>query len=140
MAAANSMSFKGEVTGYDSLPDGSEELIQAGDTYVVTTAFGNAETEPQRGDLLVARADQAAGAILADANAKKDFFIWVKTGYSTFNDPELVVEDAVIKMKSHLGEVLGTVAVASTSENIVTSISGSGKDCTVNVSFVWGTF
>lgn len=142
MAAANSMAFKGEVTGYDSLPDGSEELIQAGDTYVVTTAFGNAETEPQVGDLLVARADQAANAILPDAAAKKDFFIWVKTGYSTFNDPSLVVEDAKIKMKSHLGEVLGTVSVTSASENmnIVTSISGTGKDCTVNVSFVWGTF
>mgnify|MGYP003288225327 CR=1 FL=1 len=137
MAAANSMTFKGEVTGYDSLPASG---IKAGDTYVVTTAFGNAESEPQIGDLLVASADQADGATLADAAAKKAFFIWVKTGYSTFNDPSLVVEDAVIKMKSHLGEVLGTVAVASASENIVTSISGTGKDCTVNVSFVWGTF
>jgi len=137
MAAANSMSFKGSVTGYDSLPASG---IQAGDTYVVTTAFSNAETEPQIGDLLVARDDQADGATLADANAKKDFFIWVKTGYSTFNDPELVVEDAKIKMKSHLGEVLGTVSVISASENIVTNISGEGKDCTVNVSFVWGTF
>lgn len=137
MAAANAMTFKGEVTGYDSLPASG---IKAGDTYVVTVAFGNAETEPQRGDLLVAEHDQADGATLPDASAKKDAFIWVKTGYSTFNDPELIVEDAKIKMKSHLGEVLGTVSVVSASENIVTNISGTGKDCTVNVSFVWGTF
>lgn len=138
MAAANSMTFKGSVTGgYASLPASG---IQAGDTYVVTESFGLGEDDPQVGDLLVASADQADGDSLADANAKKDFFIWVKTGYSTFNDPQLVVEDAKIKMKSHLGEVLGTVTVTSASENIVTSITGSDKDCTVNVSFVWGTF
>ena len=137
MAAANSMTFKGEMTGYNDLPATGNK---AGDTYVVTTAFGNADTEPQRGDLLVVREDQADGTSFADANAKKDALIWVQTGYSTFNDPELVVEDAKIKMKSHLGEVLGTISVASASENITTSISGSGKDCTVNVNFVWGTF
>ena len=137
MAAANSMTFKGEMTGYDSLP---AQGNKAGDTYVVTTAFGNADTAPQRGDLLVVREDQADGTSFADANAKKDALIWVQTGYSTFNDPELVVEDAKIKMKSHLGEVLGTVTVSSASENITTSISGSGKDCIVNVNFVWGTF
>lgn len=141
MAAASSMTFKGSVAGgYDALPDGSDELIQAGDTYVVTDSFGLGEDDPQAGDLLVASADQTAGNILANANAKKNFFIWIKTGYSTFNDPQLVVEDAKIKMKSHLGEVLGTVTVTSASENIVTSITGSDKDCTVNVSFVWGTF
>lgn len=137
MAAANSMTFKGEMTGYNDLPASGNK---AGDTYVVTTAFGNADTAPQRGDLLVVRADQADGSSFADANAKKDALIWVQTGYSTFNDPELVVEEAQIRMKSHLGEVLGTISVASASENITTSISGSGKDCTVNVNFVWGTF
>ena len=137
MAAANSMTFKGEMTGYNDLPATGNK---AGDTYVVTTAFGNADTEPQRGDLLVVREDQADGTSFADANAKKDALIWVQTGYSTFNDPELVVEEAQIRMKSHLGEVLGTISVASASENITTSISGSGKDCTVNVNFVWGTF
>lgn len=137
MAAANSMTFKGQVSSYNDIPATGN---CAGDTYVVVEAFGLADSEPQRGDLLVIEADQAAGASFADAAAKKAAVIWVKTGYSTFNDPKLVVEDAKVKMKSHLGEVLGTVAVNSTSENIVADITGSGSDATINVSFVWGTF
>lgn len=137
MAAANSMTFKGQVSSYNDIPATGN---CAGDTYVVINAFGAADSEPQIGDLLVIEADQAAGASFADAAAKKAAVIWVKTGYSTFNDPKLVVEDAKVKMKSHLGEVLGTVAVNSTSENIVANITGSGSDATINVSFVWGTF
>lgn len=137
MAAANSMTFKGQVSSYNDIPATGNS---AGDTYVVVNAFGAADSEPQIGDLLVIEADQAAGASFADAAAKKAAVIWVKTGYSTFNDPKLVVEDAKVKMKSHLGEVLGTVAVNSTSDNIVADITGSGSDATINVSFVWGTF
>lgn len=137
MAAANSMTFKGQVSSYNDIPATGNK---AGDTYVVINAFGAADSEPQIGDLLVIEADQAAGSSFADAAAKKAGVIWVKTGYSTFNDPKLVVEDAKVKMKSHLGEVLGTVAVNSTSENIVADITGSGSDATINVSFVWGTF
>ena len=137
MAAANSMTFKGQVSSYNDIPATGN---CAGDTYVVINAFGAADSEPQIGDLLVIEADQAAGASFADAAAKKAAVIWVKTGYSTFNDPKLVVEDAKVKMKSHLGEVLGTVAVNSTSDNIVANITGSGSDATINVSFVWGSF
>lgn len=137
MAAANSMTFKGQVSSYNDIPATGN---CAGDTYVVINAFGAADSEPQIGDLLVIEADQAADSSFADAAAKKAAVIWVKTGYSTFNDPKLVVEDAKVKMKSHLGEVLGTVAVNSTSENIVADITGSGSDATINVSFVWGTF
>ena len=141
MAAANSMKFMGETTSYSSLPDGTgpEGKVEAGWTYVVKTAFGANEGDPQIGDLLVASADQGT-TDLSTVEAKKNFFIHIKTGYSTFNDPVLVVEDAKVKMKSHLGEVLGTVSVNSASDNITASITGSGADAVINVGLVWGTF
>ena len=137
MAAANSMTFMGSVSSYNDIPASGNK---AGDTYLVQNAFGGADTDPQIGDLLVIEHDQDANSTFADAAAKKAAVIWVKTGYSTFNDPKMMVEDAKIKFKSHLNEVLGTVSVNSTSENIVASISGTDKDATINVSFVWGTF
>ena len=141
MAAANSMKFMGETTSYSALPDGTgpEGKVEAGWTYVVKTAFGVNEGDPQIGDLLVASADQGS-TDLSTVEAKKNFFIHIKTGYSTFNDPVLVVEDAKVKMKSHLGEVLGTVSVNSASDNITASITGSGADAVINVGLVWGTF
>ena len=137
MAAANSMTFMGSVTSYNDIPASGNK---AGDTYLVKNAFGGADTDPQIGDLLVIEHDQDPNSTFADAAAKKAAVIWIETGYSTFNDPKLMVEDAKIKFKSHLNEVLGTVSVNSTSENIVASISGTDKDATINVSFVWGTF
>jgi hypothetical protein len=137
IAAANCMTFKGGVSGFT----GQEALplsdIHGGDTYVVTAAFNNGIY--QIGDLLVA-SDDFAGPHTAGSADQIAFWTHVQTGYSTWQDSKLSVENNIIKLKSHLDEVLGTIEVKSSSENILVSTTGSGTDCSVEVSFVWGTF
>lgn len=136
IAAANAMTFKEvEIKSYSDLPTTG---IQGGDTYVVTSRFDGKEV----GDLLIAKRDQTSADDLNTTAARRDFFIHVATGYSTFNDAKLAInsETGKIELQSHLNEVLGTVAVNSTSENIITSISGTGSNGVININFVWGTF
>lgn len=145
MAAADAMTFTGETDGFTSYGDAAEDPLpdsgnKGGDTYIVTKAFNNYQV----GDLLVASADQGEDDELTTDEARTDFWIWVKTGYSDFNDATLDIDTAnnQIQLKSHLGENLGTVTLASQSENIVisTEANDNGLDHTVNFSFVWGTF
>lgn len=136
IAAANAMTFKEtEIKSYNDLPTTD---VHGGDTYVVTSRFDGKEV----GDLLIAKRDQTAADDLSTTAARRDFFIHVATGYSTFNDAKLAInsETGKIELQSHLNEVLGTIAVNSTSENITASISGSGSDGVININFVWGTF
>ena len=130
------MSFKEtEIKSYSDLPTTG---VQGGDTYVVTSRFDGKEV----GDLLIAKRDQTPADDLSTTAARRDFFIHVATGYSTFNDAKLAInsETGKIELQSHLNEVLGTIAVNSASENITASISGSGSDGVININFVWGTF
>lgn len=136
IAAANAMTFKEtEIKSYSDLPTTG---VQGGDTYVVTSRFDGKEV----GDLLIAKRDQTPADDLSTTAARRDFFIHVATGYSTFNDAKLAInsETGKIELQSHLNEVLGTIAVNSASENITASISGSGSDGVININFVWGTF
>lgn len=136
IAAANAMTFKEpEIKSYNDLPTTG---VNGGDTYVVTSRFDGKEV----GDLLIAKRDQTAADDLSTTAARRDFFIHVATGYSTFNDAKLAInsETGKIELQSHLNEVLGTIAVNSTSENIITSISGTGSNGIINVNFVWSTF
>lgn len=136
IAAANAMTFKEtEIKSYSDLPTTG---VQGGDTYVVTSRFDSKEV----GDLLIAKRDQTPADDLSTTAARRDFFIHVATGYSTFNDAKLAInsETGKIELQSHLNEVLGTIAVNSASENITASISGSGSDGVININFVWGTF
>ena len=136
IATANAMTFKEtEIKSYSDLPTTG---VQGGDTYVVTSRFDGKEV----GDLLIAKRDQTPADDLSTTAARRDFFIHVATGYSTFNDAKLAInsETGKIELQSHLNEVLGTIAVNSASENITASISGSGSDGVININFVWGTF
>lgn len=136
IAAANAMTFKEtEIKSYNDLPTTD---VHGGDTYVVTSRFDGKEV----GDLLIAKRDQTAADDLSTTAARRDFFIHVATGYSTFNDAKLAVNSQTgqIELQSHLNEVLGTIAVNSASENIITSISGTGSNGIINVNFVWSTF
>lgn len=145
MAAADAMTFIGETDGFTSYGDAAEDPLpdsknKRGDTYIVTKAFNNYQV----GDLLVAGADQGEDDELTTDEARTNFWIWVKTGYSDFNDATLDINTTnnQIQLKSHLGENLGTVTLASQSDNIVisTEANDNGLDHTVNFSFVWGTF
>lgn len=137
IAAANCMTFMGGVKGFtgdNALPVTN---INGGDTYVVTAPFNNGTY--QIGDLLVASAD-FTGTHTAGSADQIAFWTHVETGYSTWQDPKLGVEGNLIKLTSHLDEVLGTIEVKSISDNIVVSTTGTGTNCSVEVSFVWGAF
>ena len=85
IAAANAMTFKEtEIKSYNDLPTTD---VHGGDTYVVTSRFDGKEV----GDLLIAKRDQTAADDLSTTAARRDFFIHVATGYSTFNDAKLAV-------------------------------------------------
>lgn len=135
IAAANSMMFKGEVQQFSDLPTTN---IEGGWTYLVTKQFNGHNYHI--GDLLVASADYTGAAHTPGSAAQVAFWIHVNTGYSSWEEVKLAVEDGKIELQSHVGDTLSTIAVASGSKNIATSISGSGTDCTINVNFVWDTF
>lgn len=135
IAAANSMVFKGEVQEFADLPTTN---IEGGWTYLVTKQF-NGHTY-HIGDLLVASADYTGTAHTPGSATQIDFWIHVNTGYSSWEEVKLAVEDGKIELQSHVGDTLSTIAVASGSKNIATSITGTGTDCTINVNFVWDTF
>lgn len=134
MAEADAMTFKGGINSYDGIPATGN---QCGDTYVALVPFDNV----QAGDLLIVREDQATDSPFTTIEQKKAAVDRVETGYSTFNDPKLVVNSSnKIELQSHLNETLGTIAINSTSNNVTTSITGTGTDCTVSVGLVWATF
>ena len=134
IAAANSMYFKGEIKSFSDLPLTN---IEGGWTYLITQAMNNHAYHI--GDLLVARTD-FTGTHTAGSAAQIDFWIHVPTGYSTFNEAKLAVNSGKIELQSHVGDKLGSIAVVSGCDNVVTSVTGSGTDCTINVNLVWGTF
>lgn len=134
IAAANSMHFKGEIKSFSDLPLTN---IEGGWTYLITQAMNNHAYHI--GDLLVARTD-FTGTHTAGSAAQIDFWIHVPTGYSTFNEAKLAVNSGKIELQSHVGDKLGSIAVVSGCDNVVTSVTGSGTDCTINVNLVWGTF
>lgn len=136
IAAANAMTFKGEVAAFADLPTTN---IGGGDTYVVTTAFN--EDVYQIGDLLIASSD-FTGTHTAGSQDQIDFWIHVETGYSTWQDAKLAVIDGKIELQSHLGETLGIIDIgpAADNKNITTTVTGSGINCAVSIGFVWDTF
>ena len=145
MAAADAMTFCGSTDGFSSHGDAAEYPLpdsgnKGGDTYIVTKAFNGYQV----GDLLVADHDQSNEEILTSDEDRTNFWIWVKTGYSDFNDATLDVDitNNQIQLKSHLGENLGTVTLASQNANIAISTQAAvnGLDHTVNFNFVWDTF
>lgn len=137
IAAANCMTFKGGVKGFTGEKSLPLTDIHGGDTYVVLEAFNN--NIYQIGDLLIA-SDDFTGTHTAGSAEQMVFWTHVETGYSTWQDSKLSVNDNVIQLMSHLDEVLGTIEVKSASENIVVATTGDGTNCSVEVSFVWGTF
>ena len=137
IAAANCMTFMGGVEGFTGAKALPLTDIHGGDTYVVTKAFNN--NIYQIGDLLVASAD-FTGTHTAGSAEQMAFWTHVETGYSTWQDSKLGVDGNVIQLMSHLDEVLGTIEVKSASDNIVVATTGDGINCSVEVSFVWGTF
>lgn len=134
MAEADAMTYKGGISSYDGIPASGN---QAGDTYVALVPFDSVEA----GDLLVVKEDQATGSSFTTIAEKKEAVDRVQTGYSDLNDPKLVVNsNSKIELQSHLNRTLGTIGINSTSNNITTSVTGTGTDCTVSVGLVWATF
>lgn len=134
MAEADAMTYKGGINSYDGIPASGN---QAGDTYVALVPFDNVEA----GDLLVVKDDQDANSSFTTIAQKKEAVDLVQTGYSELNEPKLVVNsNSKIELQSHLNRTLGTIGINSTSNNITTSVTGTGTDCTVSVGLVWATF
>lgn len=139
IAAANAMTFKGEIDSFDDIPNTG---TKAGDMYVVVNPDLN--TGWNMGDLLVIKADGLTFASNAD---KINGVIHVETGYHTFNDARLVANGNKVQLQSHLGRDLGSIEVkAATGSNVtvalekVASSSDTGEACAITVGLAWGTF
>ena len=139
IAAANAMTFKGKIDSFDDIPNTG---TKAGDMYVVVNPDLN--TGWNVGDLLVIKED----GLTFDSNADKiNGVIHVETGYHTFNDARLIVDDNKVQLQSHLGRDLGSIEVKGATNSNVTvtlgeedSSSGTGKACAITVGLAWGTF
>lgn len=139
IAAANAMTFMGEIDSFDDIPNTG---TKAGDMYVVVNPDLNAGWN--MGDLLVIKADGLTFASNAD---KINGVIHVETGYHTFNDARLVANGNKVQLQSHLGRNLGSIEVKAAANSNVTvalekvaSASGAGEDCAITVGLAWGTF
>lgn len=139
IAAANAMTFKGEIDSFDDIPNTG---TKAGDMYVVVNPDLN--TGWNMGDLLVIKEDGLTFASNAD---KINGVIHVETGYHTFNDARLVANGNKVQLQSHLGRNLGSIEVKAAANSNVTvalekvaSASGAGEDCAITVGLAWGTF
>lgn len=139
IAAANAMTFKGEIDSFDDIPNTG---TKAGDMYVVVNPDLN--TGWNMGDLLVIKADGLTFASNAD---KINGVIHVETGYHTFNDARLVANGNKVQLQSHLGRDLGSIEVKAAANSNVTvalekvaSSSGTGEACAITVGLAWGTF
>lgn len=126
--AANAMVYKGGVSSDVEL---TAKTPAIGDTYVVTTAFG----DYQAGDLLIATSTDGTevDGLIPDDKLKWDH---VSTGYSDIHDPEMTATDNKIVLKDFGGEELGVVTIASTSKNVTVSTS----DNTISIGLEWDTF
>lgn len=127
--AANAMRYKGAVEDFDSLPT---ENVEIGDTYIASKAFKIGERQVYAGDLLVAEGTE-------NASGKLETITWtvVDTGYIENHENSLSLENGnIIMLKSHLGEQLGAITVASTSENVKIS-STNGQ---LSVGLEWAEF
>lgn len=139
IAAANAMTFKGEIDSFDDIPNTG---TKAGDMYVVVNPDLN--TGWNMGDLLVIKADGLTFASNAD---KINGVIHVETGYHTFNDARLIANGNKVQLQSHLGRDLGSIEVKAAANSNVTvalekvaSSSGTGEACAITVGLAWGTF
>ena len=139
IAAANAMTFKGEIDSFDDIPNTG---TKAGDMYVVVNPDLN--TGWNMGDLLVIKEDGLTFASNAD---KINGVIHVETGYHTFNDARLVANGNKVQLQSHLGRDLGSIEVkAAANSNVTVALekvatsSGAGEACAITVGLAWGTF
>ena len=126
--AANAMTYKGGIASDVEL---TAKTPSIGDTYVVTTAFG----DYQAGDLLIATStdNTETDGIIPEDKLKWDH---VSTGYSDIHDPSLTAADNKLILKDFGGEELGVVTIASTSNNIAISTSNN----TISIGLEWDTF
>lgn len=126
--AANAMTYKGGLASDVALTNLTPAI---GDTYVVTSAFG----DYQAGDLLIATSTdrtEVNGVIPAD-KLKWDH---VATGYSDIHDPSLTATGNKIILKDFGGEELGVVTIASASNNISVTTDNN----TITIGLEWDTF
>jgi len=132
--AANAMNFKEGIEEYGDLPTTG---VKVGDTYVVLNGFdqviGDESVRFNAGDLLVATGteDATTGVIGAD-------LAWnhVRTGYVDAHEAHLTGADNAIKLTSHLGADLGSVAFTSSNENLKVAVAGNQ----VTLGLEWGSF
>ena len=138
LAAADAMTFCG-TTNVTDLPLTD---VKAGDTYVVASEYNDTEANVRyhAGDLIIAQEDQGEEAVYAGGWAH------VKTGYDSVHESTLANDGTSIKLTSHVGEDLGSVAIATgntaatlaadaKSNLVVSSVEG-----TIYVDMVWGEF
>lgn len=127
--AANAMTYKGAVSAANQLPQSN---VKVGDTYVVSTAFGDYNA----GDLLVAKGTEGEDGVIASGLA------WdhVSTGYATAFDQTLEVEDgdnaAVINLNTYTGVKGTSVGIVSANEGLTVE----AKDNVITLNMVWGSF
>lgn len=127
--AANAMTYKGGVASDVELTAKSPAI---GDTYVVTSAFG----DYQPGDLLIAVStdeSEVDGVIPAD----KLEWDHVATGYSDVHDPKLVVENNQIILRDFADNDLGVAVISSASNNITVN---TVNDNVITLGLQWDTF
>ena len=127
--AANAMTYKGAVTASNQLPTSN---VKVGDTYVVSTAFGDYNA----GDLLVAKGTEGEDGIIASG------LTWdhVSTGYATTFDQTLEVEggnnSAVITLNAYTGVPGTSVGIVSANEGLTVKT----EDNVITLNMVWGSF
>ena len=138
LAAADAMTFCG-TTNVTDLPLTD---VKAGDTYVVASEYNDTEANVRyhAGDLIIAQEDQGEEAVYAGGWAH------VKTGYDSVHESTLANDGTSIKLTSHVGEDLGSVAIATgnTAATLATDAKSnlvvSSVEGTIYVDMVWGEF
>lgn len=140
--AANAMTYK---KGIGSEVELLAENPSVGDTYVVTSEFTHEIDDDkvvtyQPGDLLIATSSNTENPENDEGKINAEDLVWVHvaTGYSSVHNPKLSVGDNIIVLSDFANNVLGSVKLESSSENIV--ITTDNANSTVNVAFQWGTF
>lgn len=134
LAAADAMKFKGSV---GIAEDGSSLAlpttgVEAGWTYVVAAEKLTVDgVVYHAGDLVVANADQGEEAVYAGG------WTHVKTGYDAQHEATLAADGTAIKLTSHVGTDLGSVAISAKegSNLVVENVDGG-----LVLSMAWGEF
>lgn len=134
LAAADAMKFKGSV---GIAEDGSSLAlpttgVEAGWTYVVAAEKLTVDgVVYHAGDLVVADKDQGEDAVYAGG------WTHVKTGYDAQHEATLAADGNAIKLTSHVGTDLGSVAIsAKAGSNLVVENVDGG----LVLSMAWGEF